>query len=130
MRHILQGQIRCACTACDRSANEHEDKVDKLQNKHDEDQIRKSNEEIVKKQEEEKKTRESLMSLTAEELDEEINKLNKEIDELKTGKKAKSASLEKIGVDNYDIKSKRSVLKLHSNNTEGDELLKELGSSK
>lgn len=111
---------------------EKEKKVDEISNKHDEDEIRKSNEEIVKKQEEDKKTRESLMALSDDELDEEIANLRAELEELKNPKEAKSAStLEKIGADNSDLKiTKRHVLKLHSNrDTSGDELIKSLGST-
>jgi len=110
---------------------EKEKKVDEISNRKSENDIRKSNEEIVKKQEEDKKTRESLMALSDDELDEELESLRAELDELKNPKEAKSANRELIGVDNSDLKiTKRHVLKLNDNqrNTKGDELLKSLGS--
>jgi len=122
MRHILQGQIRCACTACDRKGEEEETPKSKS-NVEKEKKV----DEISNKEEEEKKNRAALMGLSAEELDDELDKLRTELESLKKG--SKSANLEKIGVDNSYIKTKRHVLRLHNNrDTQDDELLKSMGS--
>jgi len=130
-----------------RFANEHEDQVDKLQNREKKvDDIASADEIKLKRIEEIKK---SLRGLSAEELDEELEKLRAELEELKKDKEeSKSASLEMtcvdntsssrsgsklehIGIDNYEAQGHYSVLKYINQSAlhEGDALLLRMGSS-
>ena len=123
-----------------KSANDHdiEEKVEKIENKEKKvDEIAKADEDKIKRIEEIKK---SLRGLSAEELDEEIEKLKAELEDLKRNqtedidddKQSKEASVEFIGLDNYESKnSNYHVLSLdqHDNSASADRLLISLGSS-
>ena len=117
-----------------KSANDHdiEEKVDEIA-KADEDKIKRI-----------EKIKKSLRGLSAEELDEEIEKLKAELEDLKKNqtedtdedKQSKEASVEFIGLSNSDINTSRnseySVLTLgpyQDNSLSGDSLLIKLGST-
>jgi len=147
--------VTCKDTGNVFSANEHEDKVDKLQDREKKvvDEIASADEIKLKKIEEIKK---SLRGLSAEELDEELDKLRAEIDELKKDKEereSKSASefiasgntsimrndkLEFVGAESLDsvyttnvLNPDYSVLKYipySSTDKSGDSLLISMGS--
>ena len=121
-----------------KSANYHDidQEWDKLQHSEKKaDDIAQADEDKIKRNEEIKK---SLRGLSAEELDDELEKLKAELEELKKNqtedtdedKQSKSASREHVGYDNSN--SKYSVLTYNVNSIEshsGDSLLQLMGSS-
>ena len=121
-----------------KSADDHdkEEKVDKLQNKEKKvDEIAKADEDKIKRIEEIKR---SLRGLSAEELDDELEKLKADLEELKKNqtedkdedKQSISSSIEHVGYDNSN--SKYSVLTYNVNSIEsreGDSLLIKMGST-
>jgi len=138
MRHYINGVITCDCLGC-RSARDHtiEEKVDEMQNKENKVE-KKSNEVEIKKQEELEEIKKALRKLSSEELDDELLKIQEELDNMKKDKTdsksaSKSKNIELIGVDNSEAKGNYSVLVYNDISTvasrEGDNLLIRLGST-
>lgn len=131
MKHFLNSAtgLQCCGGKCSRNADKHrEEEVEKIENKEKKiDEI--ANEDKIKRIEEIKK---SLRGLSAEELDEELEKLRAELEELKKDKEeSKTANREYLGANNYEAQGHYSVLMYNDQTVthEGDSLLILMGST-
>jgi len=136
MRHFMNSAtgLQCCGGNCSRNADEHEDRVEKLQNKEEKrvDEIASADEIKLKRIEEIKK---SLRGLSAEELDDELEKLRAELEDLKENLKKDKAEAkinrEFLGANNNEATGTYSVLMYNDQSIthEGDSLLQLMGSS-
>jgi len=118
-----------------KSARDHdnEERIEKIEeDEHDIKKKEEANDEEIKERKLEE-IRKSLRPLSAEELKDELLKVQEELDNMKKDKTdSKSASkLEHVGYDNHEAKGHYSVLAYNMNSTEsreGDSLMKLMGS--
>ena len=126
--HTKHGGI-CTTAYPVRHAKDHdkEEKIDELQD--EKKKKEEANEEEIKKIEEIKK---ALMLMSNDELDEELEKLQSEIDDMKKNpdeENKESKSAEFLGVDNHVSKYQVLTLRPYEKETHsGDQLLHRLGS--